>query len=60
MSALIALLSRRLARRREAIAETWRTDRSSDPDSATEDLRLAVRDYREFSRQIAASRKVLS
>ena len=59
VTALIALLSRRLARRREAIAETWRTERTSDPDSATEDFRLALRDYREFSRQIAASRKAL-
>jgi hypothetical protein len=59
VTALIALLSRRLARRRETIAETWRTERTSNPDSATEDLRLALRDYREFSRQIAASRNAL-
>ncbi|HXS65348.1 MAG TPA: hypothetical protein VN767_21035 [Streptosporangiaceae bacterium] len=60
VSALIALLSRRLSRRREAIAQTWQLDASSDPGAVTENLRLALRDYREFSRQIAASRKALS
>lgn len=59
VSALIALLSRRLSRRREAIAQTWQVE-SSDPGAVTENLRLALRDYREFSRQIAASRRALS
>src|SRR6185312_11107901 len=59
VSALIALLSRRLSRRREAIAQTWQVE-SSDPGAATENLRLALRDYREFSKQIAASRRALS
>jgi hypothetical protein len=56
VTALIALLSRR----RDALNETWQTGTPGDSDTATEGLRLAVRDYRDFSRQIAASLKALS
>jgi hypothetical protein len=57
LTALIAQLSRR----QEALGERWQTTESaSDSSTATEDLRLAFRDYRDFSRQIAAGRKVLS
>ena len=55
VTALIALLSRR----RDALGETWQTEKSSASGTATEDLRLAVRSYRDFSRQIAASLKAL-
>lgn len=55
---LIALLSRR----RDRLGETWQNHQASASEggSATEDLRLAMRDYREFSRQLAASVRALS
>jgi len=57
---LTALIGQ-LSRRQEAIGERWQTAESaSDSSAATEDLRLAFRDYRDFSRQIAAGRKALS
>jgi hypothetical protein len=56
VTSLIALLSRR----RDTLSETWQTEGSSETGSATEDLRLAMRGYREFSSQLAASMKALS
>ncbi len=56
VTALIAALSRH----RDALGETWQADESADPATATEDLRIAMRSYRDFSRQIAASLKALS
>ena len=56
VTSLIALLSRR----RDAVAEGWQAEKSSEAGAATEELRLALRAYRDFSRQIAASLKALS
>lgn len=57
VTSLIALLSRR----RDAMAQSWQAEKSSaDPGAATEDLRVALRGYRDFARQIAASLKALS
>lgn len=56
VTSLIALLSRR----RDSLGETWQNDRASETSSgATEDLRLAIRSYRDFSRQVTASVKAL-
>jgi hypothetical protein len=57
VTALIAMLSRR----RDAMGESWQTETSTtQAGGATEDLRLALRSYRDFSKQIAASVKTLS
>jgi hypothetical protein len=56
VTSLIALLSRR----RDTLGETWQTGQGSEAGSATEDLRLAIRGYRESSSQLAASVKALS
>ncbi|HET7016405.1 MAG TPA: hypothetical protein VFI65_20960 [Streptosporangiaceae bacterium] len=56
VTALIALLSRR----RDAMGDGWQKERSGDSGGATEELRLALRDYRDFSRQITTSRKALN
>ncbi|HEX9622884.1 MAG TPA: hypothetical protein VF979_00790, partial [Streptosporangiaceae bacterium] len=56
VTALIALLSRR----RDTMGEGWQAERSADAGGATEELRLALRDYRDFARQLTASRKALS
>lgn len=56
VTSLIALLSRR----RDAMAENWQTKKYPEADAATEDLRLALRGYRDFARQIAASLNALS
>jgi len=56
VTALIAVLSRR----RDAMAERWQAEKPADAGAATEDLRLALRGYRDFSRQLAASLKALS
>jgi hypothetical protein len=57
VTSLIALLSRR----RDAMAQGWQAEKSSaDSGAVTEDLRLVLRSYRDFARQIAASLKALS
>jgi hypothetical protein len=57
VTALIAQLSRR----RDAMAQSWQAEKSSaDSATATEDLRLALRGYRDFARQLAASLRALS
>ena len=56
VTSLIALLSRR----RDTLGGTWQTGQASETGSVTEDLRLAIRGYREFSSQLAASVKALS
>ncbi|HEY3906463.1 MAG TPA: hypothetical protein VGM14_21315 [Streptosporangiaceae bacterium] len=56
VTSLIALLSRR----RDTLGETWQAEQASEAGSATEDLRLAIRGYREFSSQLAASVNALS
>lgn len=55
VTALIALLSKR----RDTMGDGWQSGQSADSGNATEDLRLALRGYRDFSRQIAASTKAL-
>lgn len=56
VTSLIAMLSRR----RDAMAENWQAEKSSEAGAATEDLRLALCGYRDFARQLAASLKALS
>jgi hypothetical protein len=57
VTSLIALLSRR----RDAMGQSGQAEKSSaDSGTATEDLRLALRGYRDFARQIATCLKTLS
>jgi hypothetical protein len=56
VSAFIAMLSKR----RDGMGGGWQSEGSADSGTATEDLRIALRSYRDFSRQIAESTKALS
>jgi hypothetical protein len=56
VSAFIAMLSKR----RDGMGGGWQSEGSADSGTATEDLRIALRSSRDFSRQIADSTKALS